>query len=310
LELLQARGRLTGPEIAERLEVDLRTVRRYVTMLQDLGIPVEGERGRAGGYRLRPGFKLPPLMLSNDEALAVTLGLMAARQIGLASSQPAVDGAIAKIERVLPPDLRPKIDAIHQTVAFDLPATSVAAGSATLTAIGEAALRRLRVWIRYGSNAGALTEREIDPYALVLLSGRWYIAGHCHLRNELRTFRADRILAIEPRQTPFVTPPDFDAMTYLRESLARTPGTHEVVVLLETSLERARRDISAATALLEPDPRGVIMRCWVDDLNWVARMLLGLSFRYRILSPAELRTVQIELARETIAHRMMEGTVA
>src|SRR3990170_4068749 len=86
LELLQARGRLSGPEIAERLEVDLRTVRRYVTMLQDLGIPVEAERGRHGGYRLRPGFRMPPLVFTDEEALAVMLGLLAARQLGLATT--------------------------------------------------------------------------------------------------------------------------------------------------------------------------------------------------------------------------------
>ena len=92
LELLQARGRLSGPELAERLEVDLRTVRRYVTMLQDLGIPVEAERGRHGGYRLRPGFRLPPLVFSDDEALALTLGLLSARRLGLVTSAATVEG--------------------------------------------------------------------------------------------------------------------------------------------------------------------------------------------------------------------------
>src|SRR4051812_35563685 len=119
LELLQARGRLSGPELAERLEVDLRTVRRYITMLQDLGIPIEGERGRAGGYRLRAGFKLPPLMLSDEEALAVTLGLLVARRMGLTATAPAVEGAIAKIERVLPPDLRAQVGAVQQALVLD-----------------------------------------------------------------------------------------------------------------------------------------------------------------------------------------------
>ncbi len=310
LELLQARGRLTGRELAERLEVDLRTVRRYVTMLQDLGIPVEGERGRAGGYRLRPGFKLPPLMLSNDEALAVTIGLMVARHMGLAASQPAVDGAIAKIERVLPPDLRPRIDAVHHTFAFDLPVSTARDGNPNLALLGEAAIRRQRIWIRYGSNTGSLTEREIDPYALVLVSGRWYVAGFCHLRRDLRTFRADRMLELEPRANGFDVPAEFDALAYVRESLARTPGTHAVEVLLETTLERARRQISPATAVLESDPNGVMMRAWTDDLPWIARLLLGLSFRYHILGPAELRTAQIDLARAAIAQRQFEGVPA
>ena len=102
LELLQSRRRLGGAELAERLEVDGRTVRRYIAMLQDLGIPVEAERGRYGAYHLRPGFKLPPLMFSDEEALAVVLGLLAARRLGLALAAPDVEGALAKIERVRP----------------------------------------------------------------------------------------------------------------------------------------------------------------------------------------------------------------
>lgn len=102
LELLQAHKKISGPELAARLEVDVRSIRRYILMLQDLGIPIEAETGRNGGYSLRPGFKLPPLMLNDEEALAVSLGLLAARQIGLAAAAPAIEGALAKIERVLP----------------------------------------------------------------------------------------------------------------------------------------------------------------------------------------------------------------
>src|SRR5436853_2033906 len=106
LELLQSHQRLSGPDIAERLEVNPRSVRRYITMLQDMGIPVEAERGRYGGYKLRPNFKLPPLMWTEDEALAITLGLQAARQLGLTQTAPIVESALAKVERVLPPALR------------------------------------------------------------------------------------------------------------------------------------------------------------------------------------------------------------
>ena len=172
LEFLQSRGRLTGPELAERLEVDLRTVRRYVTMLQDLGIPVEGERGRHGGYRLRPGYKLPPLMLSDDEALAVTLGLLAARRLGFAASAPAVDGALTKLERVLPPALRGRAAAVQETLSFDLPPARQAPAGAVVVALSEAAQGGRRVWLRYGDSRGAQTEREFDPYGLAHVAGR------------------------------------------------------------------------------------------------------------------------------------------
>src|SRR5213079_2044151 len=107
--MLQSRAHMSGPELAERLEVDLRTVRRYITMLQDLGIPVAATRGRHGGYRLRPGFRLPPLVFSDDEALALTLGLLAARRSGLVTHAATVEGALAKLERVLPADVRARV---------------------------------------------------------------------------------------------------------------------------------------------------------------------------------------------------------
>src|SRR5262245_13611611 len=124
LELLQARGKLSGAELAARLEVDRRTVRRYIMMLQDLGIPVEATRGTAGGYRLRRGFKLPPLMLSDNEALAITLSLMAARRQNIPADPHTIEGALAKIERVLPDELRVRLQAVQSSVS-SIPAPAV-----------------------------------------------------------------------------------------------------------------------------------------------------------------------------------------
>src|SRR5579885_3270820 len=119
LELLQSHRRMTGAELAERLEVDIRTARRYVERLQDLGIPVEAERGRYGAYRLRPGYKLPPLIFTEDEAQALTLSLLIARESDLATNDPAFEGALAKVERVLPASTRARIQAVEQTVLFE-----------------------------------------------------------------------------------------------------------------------------------------------------------------------------------------------
>src|SRR5947209_1311661 len=121
LEVLQSRGGASGAELAARLEVDVRTVRRYITMLQEMGIPIEARPGRHGGYRLRPGYRLPPLMLANDEALAVTLGLLWARRLGLAGAAPAMEGALAKIERVLPSELRTQVHALAEALILDSP---------------------------------------------------------------------------------------------------------------------------------------------------------------------------------------------
>ena len=159
LELLQTQPLTTGREIADRLAIDPRTVRRYVATLQDLGIPVEGERGVGGGYRLRPGYRLPPLMLGDDEAIAVVLGLVAARRQGLNSA----DGALAKIQRVLPEALRRRVEALETTLGFTMPATAGApVAGETVLLLADAIRGRRRVRVRYRSFAGEETERDDD----------------------------------------------------------------------------------------------------------------------------------------------------
>src|SRR5688572_27793164 len=150
LELLQARPYLSGAELARRLEVDGRTVRRYVMMLQDMGIPVEATHGRHGGYQLRPGYKLPPLLFTEEEALAITLGLLAARRLGLTATAPATEGALAKIERVLPVAVGARIRALEETIGFTQRAFQPApADSDILLTLGSATQYQRRVWLRY-----------------------------------------------------------------------------------------------------------------------------------------------------------------
>src|SRR5581483_230081 len=139
LNLLQARASITAAELAERLEVNTRSIRRYIVMLQDLGIPVEAERGRYGGYRLRPGYKLPPLMWTEDEALAVTLGLRAAQQMGLAQTLPTVESALAKVERVLPAALRERVQAVQEMVVLDVAEISTPARTEHVALLSMAA---------------------------------------------------------------------------------------------------------------------------------------------------------------------------
>ncbi|CAA9552224.1 MAG: Helix-turn-helix, type 11 [uncultured Thermomicrobiales bacterium] len=165
LELLQAHGRLTGAALAERLEVDIRTVRSYIETIQDLGIPVEAERGRYGAYRLRPGFKLPPLIFSEDEALALTLSLLAARGSSLAANAPAVEGALAKVERVLPEATRARLQAVERTVVFEDDAARPAPPPATVATLSAAVQAGRSVHLRYRSARAQETERAFDPGA-------------------------------------------------------------------------------------------------------------------------------------------------
>ncbi|WP_277815391.1 YafY family protein [Streptomyces sp. PRh5] len=199
LELLQSNARLTGTELADRLDADVRTVRRYTAHLRELGIPVEAERGRYGGYRLARGYRMPPLVLTNDEALAVVLGLLAAEHLGMGTAAPASAGALAKIERVLPHALREPLAAMRETLSFTANAViGQAPGTGVLLALAQASRARTTVGIHHQSWRQEHTERDIDPYGVVFHTGRWYVVGHDHLRDSLRTFRIDRITSVTP----------------------------------------------------------------------------------------------------------------
>jgi predicted DNA-binding transcriptional regulator YafY len=298
LELLQVHQRLSGPELAERLEVDLRTVRRYVTMLQDLGIPIEAERGRYGGYRLRGGYRLPPLMLTDDEAFAVTMGLLAVRRLGLAVEAAAVEGALAKVERVLPPPIRDRVSSVQATVATDFSARPEVPQTADVLALSAAAAARKRVRIAHQSGQGVATERTVDPYGIVYLNGLWYLPGYCHLRQDLRVFRLDRITAIAPTDETFTPPERFNSLDFVRQSLAEVPGLWRVEVVLATTLEDAKRRVPLHLATFEETSGGVIIRQNAEGLEEIARQLVWLGIPFTVRQPDELRDVLRTLAAE------------
>jgi len=296
LELLQTHGQLSGAELARRLEVHPRTVRRYVTVLEELGIPLVAERGRHGAYGLVAGFKLPPMMFTDDEALALSLGLLAARGLGLAGAAPAVASAQAKLERVLPPSLERRLRAVDQTVQLDLSRPVSPAGSAALAALTTAAQTQVRAHIRYLD-----TERDVDPYGLAYRGGCWYAVGWCHLRRGLRSFRLDRIRAVRVLDVRFTRPDGFDALKHLTFSVATIPRKHAVEVVLHTGLATAQRELFAAIGILEPSEGGVLLRGQADDLKWFARELARLPFAFTIKKPRALRTALAKVARELLS---------
>jgi predicted DNA-binding transcriptional regulator YafY len=297
LELLQSYARLTGPELAQRLEVDVRTVRRYVEILQDLGIPVEGERGRYGAYRLKPGYKLPPLMFTDDEALALTLGLLAARRLGLTTASVAAETALAKVERVLPLEVRGRVRAVEESLALDLrPGQSGATGEVVLT-LSAAAREGRRVWLRYRSSTDEETERDFDPYGLVYSAGYWYAVGHCHLRRAQRVFRLDRVLAARLRQERFERPEDFDTLAEVARAISNVPREWPLEVLLEAPPETVRPFVSPRVAALEETAGGTLLRGTTNDLMWMARYLSALDFPLTVRKPPELREALRQHAR-------------
>jgi predicted DNA-binding transcriptional regulator YafY len=288
LELLQSRPHLTGQELAERLEVSPRSVRRYIAMLQALGIPVEAERGRHGAYRLAPGFKLPPLMLNEDEALALILGLRLARRLSLPVDVAAVEGALAKVERVMPLALRDRVQAVQDALVVSAGVPYTPPATEVVMTLSAAVRQKRRLRLRYRAFSQAESEREVDPYGVVYYGGRWFLSGFCHLRQDLRTFRLDRVVAADMCTQTFARPVDFDALAHVTESLARAPGTWAIEVLLRLTLAQVRERVTPELATLAETPEGVLLRCNVQSLDWFASVLARLECDFVIRQPHEL----------------------
>src|ERR1035437_3360586 len=298
LDVLQGGGWVSGPELARRLEVDPRMLRRDLVRLQEIDIPIESERGRHGGYRLRPGYRLPPLMLSDDEAVAVTLALKSARELGFVTAAPAIETASAKIRRVLPASLRVRVQALEETLA--LPgrgAAGVGPQGGALLELGEGIRRQRRVAFRYASPGREPGEREVDPYGLAVIGGRWYLAALDHGHGEVRVFRVDRILSAKLGPEPAVVPPGFDAVAFVSRSLARVPWRWEIELVAYAGMDQVRREIPATVAEIDERSDGVLVRIRAEDLSRAARILAAVSWPFVILKPVELRTALREHAQ-------------
>lgn len=299
LELLQSRRSITGPTLAEKLEVEVRSVRRYITMLRDLGIPVESEPGRYGAYYLRPGFRLPPMMFTDPEMLAIILGLVTVRQLGLSGAL-GVESVTAKIERVLPEELRERVWAVQSVLSVNVKAYNATTSDEMIARFTTAAHLRQQVWIEYQRASNDSTERVLDVYGLVHHMGYWYAVGYCHLRHDLRIFRLDRVQQCKPLETTFVRPDGFNPLQYLLDSIAYVPNMWHVEALLLTTLEDAQTRVPPDAARLEQVADGVMLRCYVGDLDWMARFLVGLACPLKVLKPTELRDEMRRLANAII----------
>ncbi|MEX1034179.1 MAG: YafY family protein [Cellvibrionaceae bacterium] len=289
LELLQTNGRLTGAEIARRLDVDIRTVRRYITVLEELGIPVTTEQGRYGGYMLVAGFKLPPMMFTDEEAQAIALGLLAAGQLGIKEVTPAIASVQAKLERVMPAKLKRRVRAISESINIVLPPAELTDDGGALVLLTDAAQARQRVRFSYQSQQGEITQRELDPYGLIYRRGRWYVCGYCHLRKDLRTFRIDRLYNARMVEAIFDRPPEFDTADYLHQSIIKAPRQHPVSLVLHTDIATATEMMSGIEALLQQQENGLSLQTTTDSIPCFARWLAFLPFSFTIQEPVELK---------------------
>ncbi len=296
LELLQAMDHVTGAELAERLEVDLRTVQRYIARLREMNIPVEASPGVGGAYRLRPGFRLPPLLLTNEEAFALTLGLRALRQIGLEAFAPATEGALSKLGRVLPAPLRESIGALEDIVALEPSLWMVTTPAAILMTAASAIRTSHRVRFAYVSHQDIDSKREVEPYAILHTDDRWYLVGYCLDRKAIRTFRLDRVTQLELCTANFERPEKFDARQYLAERLPFVQSEYQIDVWIDLQIEEARRSFAMWRVLMEEENGGTRLRCGRDNLDFFAAVLLSAKRRIMVHQPAELRSTFQALA--------------
>ncbi|MGW4121643.1 helix-turn-helix transcriptional regulator [Nocardia sp. NPDC004711] len=310
LELLQAGGTHTVGELAGRLGVDERTVRRYVTHLTDLEIPVRSVRGRYGGYRLAPGYRMPPLMLTDDEAVAVLLGLLTTRGVGQSTTAAhAADSVTAKLRRVLPARLTARLDALISTAEFTEDARSeVAVETAVLLRLAEATRERRPVAIGYTDRNGRRTDRTVHPYGLVAHSGRWYLTGMDSNSDEVRQFRLDRITAVTTLPGAFTPPAGFEPTAHLLSALATAPYRYEVSIRVQGTLTQVRPLLPATIATVHeidsppPDTHPwVRVRIRAEQLDWIPPVLAGLNLPFVIEHPDALNDAVRALVRRLTA---------
>jgi predicted DNA-binding transcriptional regulator YafY len=299
LSLLQGRRDWPGGELADRLEVSGRTVRRDVERLRGLGYPVESLTGPAGGYRLRAGTAMPPLLLDDDEAIAIAVGLRTAAGASVTGIEETSLRALVKLEQVLPAHLGRRVRALG-SATVTVPADGPTVDPQSLTLIAAACRDFERVRFAYRGRDGAASRREVEPQALVNLGRRWYLLAWDPGREDWRTFRVDRLsrpTSTGVRFTPR-NPPANDAAAYVAQRLSATPHRHEARLTLHAPAEAIRERMPSAWGTIEPnDDRTCEYRTGDEDLHWLALRVAMLDVDFDLHEPPELAKHLLVLAR-------------
>ena len=292
LSLLQARRYWSGAELAGRLEVSARTLRRDIDRLRELGYPVEAQRGVDGGYQLAAGAVLPPLVLDDEEAVAIGVGLHSAIQSGtVIGIEESSVRALGKVVQVMPSRLRRRIDALAAMTVpapWGGPAPGVDAG--VLVSLAQACRDGERLAFTYTARDGERSSREVDPHRLVLLGSRWYLVAWDLSRFDWRTFRLDRLA--EPRTTGARAhprqPPGGDAAEFVRSSIGNLPARHQVEVRISAPAEVVRQRIGRWGSLDDLGDGRCVLRMAADSLEWPTLALSHVEAEFEVLSPPAL----------------------
>ncbi|WTP56538.1 YafY family transcriptional regulator [Streptomyces phaeochromogenes] len=314
LSLLQAHREWSGAALADRLGVTPRTVRRDVDRLRELGYPVNASPGTGGGYQLGVGAELPPLLLDDDEAVAVAVGLRTAAGQGIEGIGETSVRALTKLEQVLPHRLRRRVGALN---AFTVPMLRgpqpSAVDPAVLTDLAAACRDSERLRFEYRDHGGSSTRRTVEPHRLVCTERRWYLVAWDVDRDDWRTFRADRVTPKPPHGPRFTPrqPPADDLAAYVSKGVSvRAYATHAVVRLLVPKEEAAQR-ISPSAGTLEPESEGsCILRTGAASLDVMVIHVMLMGVEFEVLEPVELveaiRTARDRLTR-TLERAAPEG---
>jgi predicted DNA-binding transcriptional regulator YafY len=298
LSLLQTRRDWSGAELADRLEIGVRTLRRDVDRLRQLGYPVQATPGVAGGYRLGAGAELPPLLLDEEEAVAVAVGLRTAASVGVAGIEETSVRALAKLEQVLPSRLRRRVNAVGSaTVPY--PGTGPAVDPETLAIIAGAARDHERLRFKYRTHEGQAGRRVVEPHALVHTGRRWYLVAFDTGRDEWRTFRVDRIdgrPSTDRRFTPR-EPPAKDIANYVSQSVSSVRNQWQAKVILHAPLAEVSPRVPRTVGTLEAiDERTTLLRTGADWLGGLAVYVADIDVDFEVLEPPEFVHMVKQLA--------------
>ncbi|BBE23258.1 DNA-binding transcriptional regulator [Arthrobacter sp. MN05-02] len=297
LSLLQLRREWTGPALAQRMDVTERTVRRDIGKLRTLGYPINASPGVAGGYQLGAGAQLPPLLLDDDEALAVAIGLTAVTASPVSGVGEASVRALTKLEQVLPPRLRPRFSGLRSAVTRMAASTPV--DPEVLTAFSAAITERRCAAFRYDRHDGESSRRIVEPYRLVDTGRRWYLVAFDRSREDWRTFRVDRCRSVPVARERFAPRPlpAADLAAYVQESITRSPYSYDAVIRFSAPLQELEARVPASTGTLEADGDGhTILRAGFDSLDFPLAYLASWDIDFEVLEPAEMRERAVVVA--------------
>lgn len=299
LSLLQQRRQWAGNDLAARLGISLRTLRRDVGRLREIGYPVDAQPGVDGGYRLAPGAVLPPLVLDDEEAVALTVGLQAAAQSAVAGMAEASVRALTTVLQVLPPRLRRRADALRAvTVPGGWGESGAVVDPQVLVAVAAACRDCERLEFAYTAADGSRTERLTEPFRLVAMGRRWYLVAYDLGRGDWRSFRLDRLDAPRVTGQRFAprTLPAEDAAAFVRRGSDARPAAHVVEALVEASADDVRRRIGPYATITELSPGRSRLRMETHDLHWAGLALGSAGAEFTVLGPPALHDLLADWA--------------